>query len=420
MPATRPNPRAGRRPVRLTLATAVLAAGAWAALTAQSQNPFGQPSTATPQPAADIKAVPGSRAQGWLSQGRIGGGRPPRHRRHQRSAGGAGRARHPAPGRQRHRRRRGHRRHARRHLAERHRHRRGPVRHRLGGAREEALRAARPRAGRPPGGRRSSSPSWAQKRVPGSGVNAATVPGAIAGYDALLTRFGTMGFKETFEPAARAAEQGWGLAERRHSDLLDSVKGLAADSGFRRHVPRRRQRAGALQHHQESQPGQGAAADPGAGQGRLLQGRHRQGHRRQGAGQPGRDVARRPGRVPARVGRAGHHQLSRLRHLPAAAARAGLCRARDAEHPRGVRAEAGVQPGHARPVGPDEVAPDGGGQEAGLRRPAGQERRPEVQPGAGAATPLQGVRGHAVRQDRSEQGAPRRPCPAAPTAAPST
>ena len=41
------------------------------------------------------------------------------------------------------------------------------------------------------------------KRMPGSGVNAATVPGAVAGYDALLTRFGTMTFKETFERAAQ-------------------------------------------------------------------------------------------------------------------------------------------------------------------------------------------------------------------------
>ena len=69
-----------------------------------------------------------------------------------------------------------------------------------------------------------------EKRVPGGGVNSATVPGAIAGYDALLTRFGTMGFKETFERAARVAEEGWGLAERRHADLLDASKGLAADA----------------------------------------------------------------------------------------------------------------------------------------------------------------------------------------------
>jgi gamma-glutamyltranspeptidase/glutathione hydrolase len=57
-------------------------------------------------------------------------------------------------------------------------------------------------------------------QVPGTGVNAATVPGAVSGYDALLSRFGTMGFKETFERAARIAEEGWGQAERRHQDLL--------------------------------------------------------------------------------------------------------------------------------------------------------------------------------------------------------
>src|SRR5262245_12001536 len=55
------------------------------------------------------------------------------------------------------------------------------------------------------------------KSVPGSGVNAATVPGAISGYDELLKRFGTMTFKETFERAARIAEEGWGQAERRAS-----------------------------------------------------------------------------------------------------------------------------------------------------------------------------------------------------------
>ncbi len=66
--------------------------------------------------------------------------------------------------------------------------------------------------------------------MPNSGVNAATVPGAIAGYDALLKRFGTMGFSETFERAARIADEGWGLAERRHADLRGAVKGLLADA----------------------------------------------------------------------------------------------------------------------------------------------------------------------------------------------
>ena len=67
------------------------------------------------------------------------------------------------------------------------------------------------------------------ERVPGTGVNAATVPGAISGYDALLNRFGTMGFKETFERAARIAEEGWGQGERRHRDLNSAVNRLVED-----------------------------------------------------------------------------------------------------------------------------------------------------------------------------------------------
>ena len=65
--------------------------------------------------------------------------------------------------------------------------------------------------------------------VPGSGVNAATVPGAISGYDALLSRFGTLGFQETFERAARIAEEGWGQGERRHRDLVSAERRLRND-----------------------------------------------------------------------------------------------------------------------------------------------------------------------------------------------
>ena len=34
----------------------------------QSKNPFGIPSAESPQPGSEIKAVRGSRAQGWLGQ----------------------------------------------------------------------------------------------------------------------------------------------------------------------------------------------------------------------------------------------------------------------------------------------------------------------------------------------------------------
>jgi gamma-glutamyltranspeptidase / glutathione hydrolase len=67
------------------------------------------------------------------------------------------------------------------------------------------------------------------KSVPNAGVNAASVPGAISGYDALLKRFGTVGFKEAFERAARLADEGWGIAERRQSDLKNATSGLSND-----------------------------------------------------------------------------------------------------------------------------------------------------------------------------------------------
>lgn len=65
--------------------------------------------------------------------------------------------------------------------------------------------------------------------IPGSGVNSTTVPGAVAGYEAMLERFGTMGFAETFERAATIAEQGWGLTERRHADLRSAMTRIESD-----------------------------------------------------------------------------------------------------------------------------------------------------------------------------------------------
>jgi gamma-glutamyltranspeptidase/glutathione hydrolase len=79
------------------------------------------------------------------------------------------------------------------------------------------------------GAGRGAPANGSGRGVPGNGVNSATVPGAISGYDALLKRFGTVGFKEAFERAAQLADQGWGLAERRHSDLKNATNGLSND-----------------------------------------------------------------------------------------------------------------------------------------------------------------------------------------------
>ena len=58
------------RKVRTVVAGAALLIASVAVGVAQSPNPFGQPSADKPQPGAAITAAPGSRAQGWLTQGR--------------------------------------------------------------------------------------------------------------------------------------------------------------------------------------------------------------------------------------------------------------------------------------------------------------------------------------------------------------
>lgn len=217
---------------------AALAAGAgigvWAATgLAQSPNAFGTPSAERPQPSAAVAAVPGSRAQGWLSQGRsevlarhgiVSTSDPLAAQAGLdvlRQGGNAIDAAVAA----------------------------GAVLDvtsqndtGIGGDLFALVYLARDKklyglssAGWAPAG---WTPEFFRgklgvKAVPSSGVNAATVPGAIAGYDALLRRFGTMTFKQTFERAARLAEEGWGLAERRHADLRGAANGLRADADSR-------------------------------------------------------------------------------------------------------------------------------------------------------------------------------------------
>jgi gamma-glutamyltranspeptidase/glutathione hydrolase len=67
------------------------------------------------------------------------------------------------------------------------------------------------------------------KIMPQHGVDSATVPGAVDGWDVLLRRAGTMTFKETLEPAAVLAEQGFGVTERIHNDWIYGAEILAGD-----------------------------------------------------------------------------------------------------------------------------------------------------------------------------------------------
>src|SRR5499427_3915926 len=200
-----------------------------AAQTAQSPNPFGVPSADQPQPGAAIKAVPGSRAQGWLSQGRsevlarhgmVATSDPLAAEAGLEILRQGGNAIDAAVAT-------------------------GAVLDvtsqndtGIGGdlfalvyvAKDKKLYALNSGGWAPSGWTPEFfTTKLGVKSVPNDGVNAATVPGAISGYDALLKRFGTVGFKEAFERAARIAEEGWGLAERRHSDLRNATNGLRND-----------------------------------------------------------------------------------------------------------------------------------------------------------------------------------------------
>jgi gamma-glutamyltranspeptidase / glutathione hydrolase len=50
--------------------------------------------------------------------------------------------------------------------------------------------------------------------MPSYGILTVTVPGTVWGWDALLKRFGKLGFKEVLEPAAQYAEHGFPVSER--------------------------------------------------------------------------------------------------------------------------------------------------------------------------------------------------------------
>ena len=201
--------------------------------TAQSPNAFGTPSADKPNPGATIPAVPGSRAQGWLGQGRsevlarhgmVATSDPLAAQAGLDILRQGGNAIDAAVAT-------------------------GAVLDvtsqndtGIGGdlfaivwsARDKKLYALNSGGWAPAGWTpQFFTQKLGVKSVPGSGVNAATVPGAISGYDAMLKRFGTMTFKETLERAARIAEEGWGQAERRHSDLRSAVNGLRADPDSR-------------------------------------------------------------------------------------------------------------------------------------------------------------------------------------------
>lgn len=71
--------------------------------------------------------------------------------------------------------------------------------------------------------------------IPEFDALAVTVPGALAGWEALSTRFGTMGFNRLFADAIRYGEEGFAVHSRVAADWQRVEKDLAADPGARLH-----------------------------------------------------------------------------------------------------------------------------------------------------------------------------------------
>jgi gamma-glutamyltranspeptidase / glutathione hydrolase len=68
-------------------------------------------------------------------------------------------------------------------------------------------------------------------RVPGSGAESITVPGALAGWEALLERFGNLTLAEVLEPAIRLAEEGFPVSPVIARDWAGQVEKLSRDAG---------------------------------------------------------------------------------------------------------------------------------------------------------------------------------------------
>jgi gamma-glutamyltranspeptidase / glutathione hydrolase len=71
--------------------------------------------------------------------------------------------------------------------------------------------------------------------MPQTGAHSITVPGAIKAWEALLQRFGTMGFDRLFADAIRYGEEGYAVHPRVGMDWTRYVEELAVDEGGRVH-----------------------------------------------------------------------------------------------------------------------------------------------------------------------------------------
>ncbi len=71
-------------------------------------------------------------------------------------------------------------------------------------------------------------------QMPSAGIEAVTVPGAVAGWNGLHARFGKLAWKEVFQPAIYYADHGYPVPELIHAFWESAVETISADPESRR------------------------------------------------------------------------------------------------------------------------------------------------------------------------------------------
>ena len=71
-------------------------------------------------------------------------------------------------------------------------------------------------------------------KMPSSGIDTVTVPGAVAGWNALHTRFGKLPWKQILQPAIQYANEGYPIPELIHGFWEEEVEKISADPESRR------------------------------------------------------------------------------------------------------------------------------------------------------------------------------------------
>src|SRR5262249_60304397 len=72
--------------------------------------------------------------------------------------------------------------------------------------------------------------SKAAGSMPQDGIDTGTVPGAVAGWDALQSRFGKVSWKDLFQPAIFYSQKGYPVPELHHDFWLESADDVMRDT----------------------------------------------------------------------------------------------------------------------------------------------------------------------------------------------